>query len=522
MKKAQKDEPQTPLVLVVDDEPGFHKDMLRAFHGEFEFRERAFNEERMWAHLAGDVPYGLILLDLKLDNESIETGMRLIKPLGQRYPDIPVIVVTNENDLSVITRAKAEGAVDFLYKKKYDHDSWAKIFNQAIESKTLRREVEKLEAEVERLHEEEEDEKYRFIGHSAAVREIKETLREFAGMTDKVVFITGETGTGKEVAARYLYKNSLRRTKPFVAVNLSTIPKDMLHSQLFGAKAGSYTDSKEEIKGFFRQADGGVLLLDEIGDIGLDIQVMLLRVLEVREVQPFGSDSSIPVDVQVLAATHQNLADMVQQGSFRQDLYMRIKTLNVELPPLRERQEDIFPILEHYFRLEMPNSALKDLLSEEVLSRLLDYPWPGNIRELKNAVDYMLMRRRMLKLERISIVCLPNDIIAPAPGLLPQGSPAQATGKLSPAAQPGPNTPQRGRKENNAFLELNRIEASLRMYYGSKSRTAQALEYENEQNLRSKVKSCYEKYPHLFEHFPEIVKAYSKSKWWKGGLEESD
>jgi DNA-binding NtrC family response regulator len=511
MKKPKQAAKTTYTILIVDDDPRFHRDMLEAFHGEFEFKERAFNADRMWAYL-GSGKFDLILLDLKLDNVDIETGMGLIAPLTEQYPDIPIIVVTTENDLGIIDRAKQLGAADFLYKKKYLHDQWAKKFRDAIENQHLRQKVETLEAEVERLHEEEEDEKYRFIGDSAQVQEIKRTLRVAAEMPDKIVLLTGETGTGKEVAARFLYKNSPRKKKPFVGVNLSTIPFSQLYTELFGAKKGTYTDQKEERVGYFRQADGGVLLLDEIGDISSDIQIALLRVLEVRQVRPFGETRDFPVDVHIIAATHRNLAEAVQKGDFREDLYRRLQVLPVELPPLRERKDDILPILEHYFRLEMPNTPIVDLLDFDVLDRLTSYDWPGNIRELRNAVDYMVLRRRILGKARITWDCLPADVRSDSSASLPPTIKPTTTAVVAEAAS-GPTSLQ-NRKEQQAYAELSRIDAALRAYRGSKGFVAEQLGYENEQNLRGFLKTRFTKHPHWKERFPAIAEAYSKNAWW--------
>lgn len=515
-KPKQNDKISIPSVLVVDDESDFHRDMLEAFQGEYNFSVRALNEDRMWVHLEGENKFDLILLDLKLDNKDIETGMKLIQPLTKYHPDIPIIVVTNENDLNITDRAKELGAADFLYKKKYNYSLWKQKFQEAIEHKTLRKKVENLEAEVERLHEEEEleDEKYRFIGHSPQVSEVKDTLRAVADKADKIVLITGETGTGKEVAARYLYQNSPRRKKPFVAVNLSTIPSDMLAAELFGSQKGAFTDSKEARMGYFRQANGGMLLLDEIGDISHDIQIQLLRVLETRQVRPLAGEKDINVDVHIVVATHRNLAEEVQRGNFRADLYQRLHALPIQLPPLRERREDILPLLEHYFHLELPNTPLADLLEFDVLDRLISYNWPGNIRELKNAVDHMSLRRRILKKDRITWECLPADVRSDIPIVLPTAAAAPSKMPGEPIAPAVSSMGARDRKEEQAYLELNKIDTCLRLYF-SKGRVAEKLGYENEQNLRGFIKARFTKYPHLMSRFPDVAEAYSNNKWWK-------
>lgn len=194
---------------------------------------------------------------------------------------------------------------------------------------------------------------------------------------------------GKEVAARYLHKMGPRAKKPFVPVNLSAIPSGTFESALFGHKKGAFTGATDDHIGYFQQADKGVLMLDEIGDIDAEIQIKLLRFLDNPLIRPVGSENDIALDIQIVTATHKNLADEVAKGNFRKDLYHRLKTMVIEIPSLHSRKEDIPYILEHFFSAHIPNPKISGLIFPEVMEHLLEYHWPGNIRDLRNAVKYL-------------------------------------------------------------------------------------------------------------------------------------
>jgi len=249
------------------------------------------------------------------------------------------------------------------------------------------------------------------IGPSHAMREVHKRIG-LAAASAMPVLVLGETGTGKEMVARALHRHSARADRPFVAVNCSAIPKELLESELFGHVRGAFTGASGERPGCFRAADGGVLLLDEIGDMALDVQAKILRALQEGEVTPLGSHRTVKVDVRVIAATHRDLAAAVREGRFREDLLYRLDVLSIRMPPLRERLADIIPLAEHFLRRAAASDAPK-ALSAEAAQRLLSHPWPGNVRELRNVMErcHALVRHRVIGAADLAI----------GPGAAPRG-----------------------------------------------------------------------------------------------------
>ncbi|WP_395320361.1 sigma-54-dependent transcriptional regulator [Variovorax sp. UC74_104] len=242
------------------------------------------------------------------------------------------------------------------------------------------------------------------IGASHAMREVQKRIG-LASANAMPVLVLGETGTGKEMVARALHRHSARADKPFVAINCAAIPKELLESELFGHVRGAFTGATTERAGCFRAADGGVLLLDEIGDMALAVQAKILRVLQEGEVTPLGSHKTVKVDVRVVAATHRDLAASVREGSFREDLMYRLDVLSIRLPPLRERLADVIPLAEHFLRRAASPDAPK-VLSAEAAQTLLSQPWPGNVRELRNVMErcQALVRHRVIGSADLNLV----------------------------------------------------------------------------------------------------------------------
>lgn len=379
------------------------------------------------------------------------------------------------------------------------HDILAEVIHKhyiKLSEKQLRKsqyENSKLEAKLKRI----EADRYPLIGESDVIKKIKIFLEAIAQKPEVNVLIQGETGVGKEVAARYLHRMGVRKDKPFVGVNLSAIQKSLLESTLFGVRKGGFgfTGATHDINGYFEQANGGILMLDEIGDIDKDLQIKLLRFLATRLIRPIGSDKDIEVDVQIVAATHQDLSKAVADGYFRQDLYQRLKVMVIDIPPLRARKEDISLIIESQLQKE---GLSNEVITSETMEKLEQYEWPGNIRELVNTVNYMMLRRDILKLPFISLECLPLDIINYAP--------------IKDKNQPDPNSGVNvfSVQEQKVYVDLSSIEKALQQTNGSKQDTAKMLQYRNSDNLRYRIKQYYQEYPHLFKHFPTIRINYSK------------
>lgn len=490
-------------ILIVDDEPPWHSIVRQAFAEDYEF-EGAATVDRMWDKLENSGNYDLLLLDLKLDGTQRNIGLDLIGPIKEKYPHLPVIIATNENDPDVIVEAMDAGAKSYLIKNAYNKEKWTQKFQDAIQAQKapqLARKNKVLEAQVEQLTQTQEAEKYRFIGQSSSVKKIKTQLEGLAREHNITVLINGETGTGKEVAARYLHKMGARAGKPFVGVNLSAIQKTLLESTLFGARKGGYTGAVNDVKGYFEQADGGILMLDEIGDIDADIQIKLLRFLETRQIRPIGSDKDLELDVQIITATHRNLPQLVADGVFREDLYHRLKMWVLELPPLRERREDILLIIEHYMKLQLGDVKPLEIMEPEVYDKLLKFSWPGNVRQLRYAVDQMLLSRRMFSKDIIDLDCLPEDIR--------NGITLPPPGRTLASEKSAHNHRFRSKKEENAHLDLVKIEGALRETKGNKTEAAEILGYKGTDHLRARIRTCYQNYEEMFAQFPLICEHYS-------------
>jgi len=385
-------------ILVVDDEPEFHTDLKMALGRSFVF-DKALDAAGMYKKLNSFDNYDLILLDLALDGKDPSIGLDLIPDLKKRSPDIPIIVVSMESKVDIVVEALKRGETDYLPKKELDFDLWYEKFNMTIEAKKRNKKPSPVIPE--------QPQSYPFIGESAQIKEIKSMLKKLSESPHVPVLITGETGVGKEVAAFYLHGESVRRKAPFIAVNLSAILESMLDSELFGHKKGSFTDAEFDREGYFRQANGGVLLLDEIGDISAHIQIKLLRLLQTREFRPLGWDKDLPFDIHILAATHRNLPEAVKKEKFRADLYYRLNGAEVHIPPLRERREDIPLIIRHYLSQSEQDISI---IPSAVMDIFLRYPWPGNIRELVNTIESMLIKRSIFNREKIGLDCLPKSI----------------------------------------------------------------------------------------------------------------
>ncbi len=311
------------------------------------------------------------------------TGAVVLKRIRQMSPETQVIIVSGQKDVTTALDLIKEGAYDYIVK---DQDTRSRLWNVILrirENRTLKNQVERLQEEV--VH------KYDFektiIGNSQAIRDIY-SLIEKASKTNINVSITGETGTGKEVVAKAIHYNSVRRRKPFVAVNMTAFPKDLLESELFGYEKGAFTGAFTRKTGKFEEANQGTLFLDEIGDMDFALQAKLLRVIQEREVVRIGGKDTIPLDLKIIVATHRDLKAEVAKGTFREDLFFRLLGLPILLPPLRDRSNDILILAKHFAEVFCKENNMPAVgFSTEASEKLLRYPYPGNIRELKAIID---------------------------------------------------------------------------------------------------------------------------------------
>jgi len=325
-------------------------------------------------------PYDLVITDLVMSDLD---GMEVLREAKGRSPDTEVIVVTGYATVENAVAAMQQGAATYL-RKPVNLDELRAVVRGVLEKQALRRTNVELRREL--------DARFGFegiVGNSPRMLRLVETLRQIAP-TDATVLIYGESGTGKELVARALHTNSPRCAKRFVALNCAALSEGILESELFGHEKGSFTGAAAARVGRFEYADGGTLLLDEVGDMPPSTQVKLLRVLEQSEITRVGSNAPIHVDVRIVAATHRRLEALVKEGKFREDLYFRLRVVTLNIPPLRERRDDI-PLLADHFLREIAASYNKPIadIAPDARRRLAAYDWPGNVRELRNAIEHM-------------------------------------------------------------------------------------------------------------------------------------
>lgn len=365
-----------PTLLLVDDQQEYTRGLARLVEGEHpEYRcLRAANAAQALEALESET-VSLMLTDLRMPGMD---GLELLREALAVEPALSVIVLTGFGSIETAVEALKAGAYDFL-TKPVDKDVLLRTLDKALERNRLLEENFCLRSWV--ASRELDDE---LVGESVAMRRLKEQIRAVA-QSDYTVLITGESGTGKERISRAIHKLSSRRDKPLLTVNCPAIPDQLLESELFGHEKGAFTGADRTRKGIFVEASGGTLLLDEIGDISMNIQTKLLRVLQEREVRPVGSSRSVPVDVRILASTNRDLQEKIREGTFREDLFYRLNVLTVQAPALARRCEDV-PLLANYFLSEscremgLPGKRM----APEVPGFLAARRWPGNVRELQN------------------------------------------------------------------------------------------------------------------------------------------
>ena len=321
----------------------------------------------------------VICLDYTLPDA---TGEEVLKKIKQLNPEVQIVMISGQEDVKTAVNLLKLGAYDYIVKDEDTKDRLWITINKIRQNIGLQEEISILKEEIGKKYEFEN-----IIGTSDAIKKTFSVI-EKAARSKITVSISGETGTGKEVVAKAIHYNSARRNKPFVAVNITAIPKDLMESELFGHEKGAFTGAQTRRIGLFEEADKGTIFLDEIGEMDINLQAKLLRVLQEMEVKRVGGNKPVPIDVRIIVATHKNLAEEVKNGNFREDLYYRLLGLPIQLPPLRERGNDILLISKYYIDLYCKENKLNKLtLSPQSQSKLLEYPFPGNIRELKAIIE---------------------------------------------------------------------------------------------------------------------------------------
>ena len=364
-------------LLVVDDDQN-HRETLRTLLEEWGYATVGAGSGEAAVALCREQPFDLILMDVRMGGMS---GIEATRAIRDYNPAIPIVIMTAYSDVENAVEALKSGAYDYL-TKPLAFDALKPALERALDHAALRDEVRVLRDSLSASFDTRD-----VIGKSPAMRHLLSMISAIAP-SEATVLITGESGTGKEVAARLIHANSNRRKGPYVAVNCAALSETLLESELFGHEKGAFTGAEKRREGRFLAADKGTIFLDEVGEIPLAMQVKLLRVVQERELQRVGGDQTIRVDVRILAATNRDLKREVEEGRFRQDLYYRLNVVSLQLPPLRERGEDI-PLLAMHFlnAFAQRNAKIVKGFTPAAMDRLLKYAWPGNVRELENAVE---------------------------------------------------------------------------------------------------------------------------------------
>ena len=330
-------------------------------------------------------------------------GTELVRHLREIDPDALVLLITAFGSIESAVETMREGAFDYL-TKPFRTDEILLSIGRALEQRGLRQELQRLRREIQGFYGLEN-----IVGKSAKMRRIFEIVSHISDVPANVLII-GESGTGKELVARAIHYNSPRCRGPFIPVNCAAIPETLLESELFGYLRGAFTDAKKDRKGLFQEASGGTLFLDEISEVPVNLQAKLLRVIEDKEVRPLGANQGEKVDVRILAASNRDLEQLVSEGRFRQDLFYRLNVIRVDLPPLKERPEDIPLLVEHFLQKFSQKTKRKVTgVAEEVLAALVNYHWPGNVRELEHTIERAFL---LGKGEKIGLNDLPSQLLA--------------------------------------------------------------------------------------------------------------
>src|SRR5499427_2501752 len=371
-------------ILVIDDEPDIRESLEALLTGENYQVDLASNAAEGMKRLESSV-YDLVLLDLMMPDKS---GMQLLKEIRERDQETPIFMITAYGSVEVAVRALKQGANDY-FSKPWDNEKLLIEIDRMISGRRLERENTELKRALRQ--------RYSFpniVGKSERMLKILDLVGQVSA-SRATILITGETGTGKELIANAIHAHSARNEHPFVPVHSGSVPPDLLESALFGHVKGAFTGAVTARKGYFETADRGTIFFDEIGTITLETQTKLLRVIQEREFMPLGSTETVKVDVRIVAATNADLKRLVEEGKFREDLYYRLNVINLALPPLRERKEDIPRLVDYFFTKycreneKFLDDQMRSRLSfePEAMQILMDHAWPGNVRELENVIE---------------------------------------------------------------------------------------------------------------------------------------
>ncbi len=378
-------------ILIVDDEDA-QRNILKGYLEKKGYKIYSASSGNDGIKAVRNNLIDIVLSDFKMPDK---TGLEVLEEVKKINPEISFVILTAYGTIENAVKAMRLGAFDYI-SKPVDLDELDLMIERIIENKNLKSEIQLLKSQLK--------EKFKidsFISHSPRMEEVL-SLASRAADSKATVLITGESGTGKEVLAKSIHYVSPRKDKPFIAVNIPALPETLLESELFGHEKGAFTGAEKSKKGRFELAESGTIFLDEIGDIPINLQVKLLRVLQEHQIERLGSTESIDIDVRIIAASHQNLEQKIKDGTFREDLYYRLNIVSLNIPPLRERKEDILPLIDYFIdKYAKENNREKLDLSNEAVDSLIKFNFPGNVRELENIIEraVVLCRTKVITLE---------------------------------------------------------------------------------------------------------------------------
>lgn len=439
-------------ILVIDDEESMRDSCRQTLYRKINRVEVAEDGLTGLVMLQKE-SFDLVILDLKMPGLS---GMEVLKKIKQEYPEVVIVVITGYATVESAVEAMRSGAYDFI-PKPFTPTGLRAIVERALDRRELALENILLRSELKANFGPEV-----IIGQSESMRKVEEVVRKVSP-TDTTVLISGESGTGKELVARAIHRHSSRRDKPFVVVDCGSLVENLFESELFGHVKGSFTGATATKYGRLELANGGTVFFDEIGNISINVQTKLLRVLQEREITKVGSSQVIKVDVRVVAATNQDLQDATKTGVFREDLFYRLSVVPITLPPLRERKDDI-PLLANYFLKKYNKKRKRNVraISDRAMKALVEYDWPGNVRELQNAIER-------------AVVLTENDVVKPS-DLLYYGLSVET-----------PLESDVDRPQRLVDVEKEHIAHTLEMFKGHRGKTAKWLGIDRK-TLRSKLR----------------------------------
>ena len=374
-------------ILIADDDKNILKSLSILLDYEFEKVDTLSNPNLIISQYQKD-NYDIVLLDMNF-SAGLNTGNEGIYWLNEILKidkNATVIFITAYGDVNLAVKAMKQGATDFIIKP-WNNEKLVHTLQSALKIRESQLKIDKLSKDNESLSSEINKPNEEIIGSSAAMKEVFAVIDKVAA-TDASVLITGENGTGKELITKEIHRRSARKSKPLITIDMGSIPESLFETELFGHTKGAFTDAKEDKTGRFEIANGGTLFLDEIGNLPVSLQSKILTVLQKQEIIPVGANKSIPIDIRLITATNKNPEELIQKGLFREDLLYRINTVQIQLPPLRKRKEDILEIAEYYLRIFATKYEKQRVkFSNQALDTLQQYQWPGNIRELKHTIE---------------------------------------------------------------------------------------------------------------------------------------